>query len=171
MIGRHYLCDEWDNRTIRMLNTGNSNQTTRCRLQSGREENRIVQKRIGMVGYYINQNGEKPVRDKAEAITKLQAPKNAKELKSFLGSIQHLSKFINNFSKKNRQREKIIKERCKVGMDTGDRQKFRKIKETNHRSTVFGTFCLKKKDNLEQLTNVTRVLGQLSGKKKARFLD
>ena len=50
MVGRHYLCDEWDNRTIRMLNTGNSNQTTRCRLQSERKENRIIQMRIGMVG-------------------------------------------------------------------------------------------------------------------------
>ena len=45
-------------------------------------------------------NGVKPVRDKTVAITKLQTPKNTKELKSFLGSIQQLSKFINNLSKK-----------------------------------------------------------------------
>ena len=41
----------------------------------------------------------KPFQDKTEAITKLKAPTNTKELKSFWGSIQHLSKFLNNLSK------------------------------------------------------------------------
>ena len=45
------------------------------------------------MGYHINQSMVKLIENKTEAITKLSAPKNAEELKSFLGSMQHLSKF------------------------------------------------------------------------------
>ena len=51
----------------------------------------------------------KPIKDKTEAITKLKAPENAKELKSFLGSVQHLSKFINNLSKRTDRMRRLLK--------------------------------------------------------------
>ena len=60
----------------------------------------LFKNELTWLGYQINQNGVKPIKDKTEAITKLKAPTNTKELKSFLGSIQHLSKFLNNSSKK-----------------------------------------------------------------------
>ena len=49
------------------------------------------------------------MKDNTEAITKLSASKNAKELKSFLRSIQHLSKIISNFSKKTDRMRKVLK--------------------------------------------------------------
>ena len=55
----------------------------------------------------------KPIKDKVEAMTKLAAPKNAKELKSYLGSIQHLSKFINNLSRKADRMRKLLKKDTK----------------------------------------------------------
>ena len=60
----------------------------------------LFKKELTWLGYQINQNGVKPIKDKTEAILKLKAPINTKELKSILGSIQHLSKFLNNLSKK-----------------------------------------------------------------------
>ena len=59
----------------------------------------LFKKELTWLGYLINQNGVKPITDKTEAMTKLAARKNVKELKSFLGPKQHLSKFINNLSK------------------------------------------------------------------------
>ena len=88
------------------------------------------------LGYHINQNGVKLIKDKTEAITKLNAPKNAKELKSFLGSIQLLSKFINNLSNKIRQNEKAVKERNLLGVDTRIRRRFREFEERNNRITM-----------------------------------
>ena len=44
------------------------------------------------------QNRIRPLQDKLEAITKIEIPKNKKELKSFLGAIQYLSKYIENLS-------------------------------------------------------------------------
>ena len=64
---------------------------------------------ITWLGYHIDQNGVKPIKDKSEELTKMKAPKNAKELKSFLGSIQHLSKFINNLSKKTDRMRRLLR--------------------------------------------------------------
>ena len=61
------------------------------------------------LGYYINQDGVKPIMDKYEDITKLEAPKNAKEFKSFLCLIQRLSKLINNLSKETDKMRTLLK--------------------------------------------------------------
>ena len=53
---------------------------------------------IEWVGYKIDQNGIRPLQDKLKAIQELKEPKNKKELKSFLGAIQYLSKYIENLS-------------------------------------------------------------------------
>ena len=69
----------------------------------------LFKKELTWLGYFINQDGVKPIRDKTEAITKLTAPKYVKELKSFLGSIQHLSKVTNNLSKKTDRMRRLLK--------------------------------------------------------------
>ena len=45
------------------------------------------------MGHKIDQQGIRPLQDKWDAITKIDMPKNEKELKSFLGAIQYLSKY------------------------------------------------------------------------------
>ena len=50
------------------------------------------------IGHRIDQNGIRPLQDKLEAITKIDILKNEKELKSFLGAIQYLSKYLENLS-------------------------------------------------------------------------
>ena len=54
----------------------------------------LFEKELTWLGYQINHNGVKSIKDKTEAITELNAPTNTKELKSFLGLIQHLSKVL-----------------------------------------------------------------------------
>ena len=53
---------------------------------------------IEWIGHKIDQNGIRPLHDKLLAIKELKEPKNEKELKSFLGIIQYLSKYVENFS-------------------------------------------------------------------------
>ena len=50
------------------------------------------------IGHKIDQNGIRPLQDKLLATKELKEPKNEKELKSFLGAIQYLSKYIENLS-------------------------------------------------------------------------
>ena len=58
----------------------------------------FFKKEIKWVGHKINQQEIRPSQDKLDAIKKINIPKNEKELKSFLGAIQYLSKYIENLS-------------------------------------------------------------------------
>ena len=49
---------------------------------------------ITWLGYKINAEGIKPTKRKTDAIIQLENPKTLKQLRSFLGSIHHLIKFI-----------------------------------------------------------------------------
>ena len=62
--------------------------------RASEKKTELFKKELFWLGYFINQNSVKPIKDKTQAITKLATPKNVKELKSFLGPIQHLSNFI-----------------------------------------------------------------------------
>ena len=61
------------------------------------------------MGHQINQDGIRPPQDKLEAITKINIPLNEKELKSFLGAIQYLSKYIKNLSAQTDILRKLLK--------------------------------------------------------------
>ena len=61
------------------------------RLSESKSE--LYKTEIEWIGHKIDQNGIRPLRDKLLAIKKLKEPKNEKELKSFLGAIQYLSKY------------------------------------------------------------------------------
>ena len=79
--------------------------------RASEKKTELFKQELTWLGYHINQSGVKPIKDKTEAIRKLSAPNNPKELKFFVGSIQHLSKFINNLSEKtNRMRQFLKKE-------------------------------------------------------------
>ena len=54
---------------------------------------------IEWLGFTITPSGITPLVTKTEVITKLDNPKTLKQLRSFLGSVHHLSKFISNLAK------------------------------------------------------------------------
>ena len=53
-------------------------------------------KQVEWLGYVNNEYGTIPMQKKTDAIVQLNHPKTFKQLKSFMGSIQHLNKFIPN---------------------------------------------------------------------------
>ena len=50
------------------------------------------------MGHKIDQQGIRPLQDQLEPITKMDIPKNGKELNAFLGAIQYLSKYTETLS-------------------------------------------------------------------------
>ena len=54
---------------------------------------------IEWLGFTITPTGITPLITKTEAITKLENPKTLKQLRSFLGSVHNLTKFIPNLAK------------------------------------------------------------------------
>ena len=69
----------------------------------------FFQKEAEWIGHKIDQNGIRSLQNKLEAITKIEIPKNEKELKSFLGAIQYLSKYIENLSAQTDVLRKLLK--------------------------------------------------------------
>ena len=103
----------------------------------------LFKQEITWPGYHIDQNGVKPIKDKTEAITKLKVPKNAKELKAFLGSIQHLSKFINNLSKKTDRIRRLLKKEARWEWTPED---FKNLKKEMTESPFLAHFDPKKEN-------------------------
>ena len=54
---------------------------------------------INWLGFTFSQSGIKPKESKTAAIAEIKAPKTLKQIRSFLGSVHHLSKFIPNLAK------------------------------------------------------------------------
>ena len=55
-------------------------------------------KQVEWLGYTINSEGTTPLIRKTEAIEKLSPPKTFKQLKNFIGSIYHLTRYIPNLA-------------------------------------------------------------------------
>ena len=54
---------------------------------------------INWLGFTFSKNGVKPIESKTAAMVEIKAPETLKQLRSFLGSVHHLSKFIPNLAK------------------------------------------------------------------------
>ena len=87
-------------------------ETAGYRLNPKKRE--FFKKEAEWIGHKIDQNGIRPLQDKLEAITKIETPKNEKELKSFLGAIQYLSKYIENLSAQTDILRELLKKQSKL---------------------------------------------------------
>ena len=65
--------------------------------------------RIMWLGHKMNKNGVKPNEEKVEAILKLEPAKNTKELKSFVGAIQYMAKFLPKLAERTDRLRKLLK--------------------------------------------------------------
>ena len=81
--------------------------------------------KITWLGYEIDKKGIKPIVSKTQAILNLKAPTSHKQLKSFLGSVHHLTKFIPNLAPLCREFRNLL-------------QKDTKYVWTKHHQTKFG---------------------------------
>ena len=64
---------------------------------------------IEWIGHKIDQSGIRPLKDKLSAIKNLKEPNNEKELRSFLGAIQYMSKYIDNLSAQTDSLRQLLK--------------------------------------------------------------
>ena len=58
----------------------------------------FAKQQISWLGYNITQSGISPLESKTSSIMSLQPPNTLKKLRSFLGSVHYISKFIPNLA-------------------------------------------------------------------------
>ena len=99
-------------------------ENTGYRLSGSKSE--LFKTEIEWIGQTIDRNGIRPLQDKLLAIKELKEPKTEKELKSFLGAIQYLSKNIETFSAQTDILRQLLK-KARNGIGPRNKQKRSKI--------------------------------------------
>ena len=88
-----------------------------------------IDRKLGYCTTEVDENGIKPNEKKVEAISKLNQPENTKDLKSFLGAIQYMAKFLPKFSERTNRLRKLLKKNETWNWGTEQNEDFIKIKQ------------------------------------------
>ena len=83
---------------------------------------------INWLDFTFSQSGVKPIESKTAAIAEIKAPKTLKQLRSFLGSVHHLSKFIPNLAKICHPLRPLLKKNEKFNWNENRQTHFEHIK-------------------------------------------
>ena len=81
------------------------------------------------LGHEIDENGIRPNKEKVKAILELKHPENPKQLKSFLGAIQYLAKFLPKLSERTDRLRKLLKKNTEWRWETEQQNDFETIKK------------------------------------------
>ena len=91
-----------------------------------KEKIHFAKNKTEWLGFEINQHGIKPLVAKTEDIQNLNAPHTCKQLKSFLGSVHHLTKFVPNLATQCRIFQELLKKDVKYILTTKHQTAFEK---------------------------------------------
>ena len=106
--------------------------------RASKKQSEFFMKQTKWLGHEIDENRIKPNEEKVEAILKLNPPENIKELKSFLGAIQYMAKFLPKFSERTDRLRKPLKKNEPWNWGTEQNEDFGKKTDANRRP-VFST--------------------------------
>ena len=87
------------------------NKLEKAGYRASKKKSEFFMNETKWLGHEINENGIKPNEEKVEAIIKLKAPENTKDLKSFLGAIQYMAKFLPKLSEQTDRLRKLLKKK------------------------------------------------------------
>ena len=76
------------------------NKLEKAGYRESKRKSQFFINRTKWLGHEIDENGTQPNEEKVEAISKLKAPENTKDLKSFLGVIQYMAKVLPKLSER-----------------------------------------------------------------------
>ena len=115
-------------------------------------------KQTKWLGHEIDENGIKPNEEKVEAILKLNPPKNTKELKSFLGAIQYITKYLPKLSERTDRLRILLKKNETWNWGTEQEEYFGKVKQMLTEGPWLAHYA-KDKDNIVTTDASTTGLG------------
>ena len=117
--------------------------------RASKKKSEFFMKETKWLGHEINENGIKPNEEKVEAILKLKAPENTKDLKSFLGAIQYMAKFLPKLSERTDRLRKLLKKNEPWKWGPEQETDFNRIKQMLTEGPCLGHYA---KDNDNMVT-------------------
>ena len=94
------------------------------------EKCKLAQEKIEWLGYDISAEGITPQNEKVQAITKKLQPKNLKELRSYLGAVNQLIKFIPNLAQITHGFRDLLKKEGEYNWNEEHDKTFNKIQQS-----------------------------------------
>ena len=85
------------------------NKLEKAGYRASKKKSEFFMNETKWLGHEIKENRKKTERKKVEAIIKFKAPENTKDLKSFLGAIQYMAKFLPKLSEQTDRLRKLLK--------------------------------------------------------------
>ena len=82
----------------------------------------------------------RPDPEKIRAVQEMQPPQNTKELKSFLGFIQYLAKFMPNMASESAQLKELLEKQVAWHWDQEQETSFQKLKQMVSSTPVLGFY-------------------------------
>lgn len=89
----------------------------------------FLRKEVAYLGHLITQEGVKPNPSKVECILNFPQPRNAKDIKSFLGLAGYYRRFIPNFAKTSKPLTKLLQKDITFNFDSECVKSFNELKQ------------------------------------------
>ena len=101
---------------------------------------KIEQEEVPYVGHVLSKDGLKADPEKIRAVKEMKPPANTKELKTFLGFIQYLGKFMPNMASESAPLRELLEKNVAWHWDHLQEESFQKLKQTASSTPVLGYY-------------------------------
>ena len=101
---------------------------------------RIRQEEVPYVGHVLSKDGLKPDPEKIRAVQEMKPPQNTKELKTFLGFIQYLGKFMPNMATVSAPLRELLEKNIAWHWDQEQEASFERLKQMASSTPVLGYY-------------------------------
>jgi hypothetical protein len=92
------------------------------------EKCQFLRKEMGFLGHFVSQDGLQPEEAKVKAVNDFPTPKNARQIKSFLGLAGYYRKFIKNFATISEPLVKLLRKDLKFKWSDSCEKSFNELK-------------------------------------------
>ena len=116
------------------------NRACEVNLKFNAKKCRIIQEKVPYVGDVLGKEGLRPVPEKIRAVQEMQPSQNTKELKSFLGFIQYLAKFMPNMASESAPLRELLEKQVAWHWDQEQETSFQKLKQMVSSTPVLGYY-------------------------------
>ena len=99
-----------------------------------------IKQDVPYVGHVLSKDGLKPDPEKIRAVKEMKPPENAKELKTFLGFIQYLGKFMPNMATESAPLRELLEKNAAWHLDHLHEESFQKLKQMASSTPILGYY-------------------------------
>ena len=98
---------------------------------------------VEFLGHRLSSKGLEPGSGKVEAVQKFSEPKNSTEVRSFLGLVEYLGRFVPNLSELCEPLRKLIRYNVPFAFDSERSKAFKKLKDALSDHKALGLFDIR----------------------------